>query len=161
MQPVQPALHARGAAENPPNRFEKIALERDPDWNDADEPAPQTQFFKDHSESIICNNDSPDIGFETSVNPYRGCEHGCVYCYARPTHEYLGFSAGTDFESRIMVKLDAPKLLEAELSSRRWRPQVIAISGVTDPYQPIERKLEITRGCLQVLARFRNPIGII
>jgi DNA repair photolyase len=95
------------------------------------------------------------------VNPYRGCEHGCVYCYARPTHEYLGFSAGTDFESRIMVKLDAPKLLEAELSSPKWRPQVIAISGVTDPYQPIERKLEITRGCLQTLTRFRNPVGII
>src|SRR5205807_6200839 len=83
------------------------------------------------------------------------------YCYARPTHEYLGFSAGTDFESRIMVKMDAPKLLETELSSRKWRPQVIAISGVTDPYQPIERKLKITRGCLQVLARFRNPVGII
>ena len=121
----------------------------------------KTIFYRDGSQSIIARNNSPDVGFETSVNPYRGCEHGCVYCYARPTHEYLGFSAGTDFESRIMVKMDAPKLLEAELSSRKWRPQVIAISGVTDPYQPIERKLEITRGCLQVLARFRNPVGII
>src|SRR5437667_12753314 len=161
MHPVQPALHARGAAENPPNRFEKIALERDPDWNDADEPAPQTQFFKHHSESIICNNDSPDIGFETSVNPYRGCEHGCVYCYARPFHEYLGFSAGLDFETKIMVKEQAPELLREELNASKWKPELIAISGVTDPYQPVERKLEITRRCLEVLADFRNPAAII
>src|SRR6266536_4803464 len=91
---------SRGAAENPPNRFEKISLERDPDWNDSDEPAPQTQFFKDHSDSIITTNDSPDVGFEASVNPYRGCEHGCIYCYAWPFHEYLGRSAGLDFETK-------------------------------------------------------------
>src|SRR6266513_2178073 len=161
MQPNAPAFRARGAAENPPNRFEKISLERDPDWNDPDEPAPQTQFFKDHSDSIINTNDSPDVGFEASVNPYRGCEHGCIYCYARPFHEYLGFSAGLDFETIIMVKTEAPSLLEHELSSRKWYPQVIAISGVTDPYQPVERRLRITRGCLEVLARFRNPVGII
>src|SRR5438034_4388255 len=161
MQPNPPTVRARGAAENPPNRFERISLERDPDWNDADEPAPQTQFFKDHSESIICNNDSPDIGFETSVNPYRGCEHGCVYCYARPFHEYLGFSAGLDFETKIMVKENAPELLRRELSSPKWKPQVIAFSGVTDCYQPVERKLKLTRRCLEVLAEFRNPTVIV
>src|SRR5438045_150291 len=155
-------FHARGASVNPGNRFERLHIEEEPpDKPDEDSHPLQTIFFRDFSRSIIARNNSPDVGFETSVNPYRGCEHGCIYCYARPTHEYLGFSAGTDFESRIMVKMDAPKLLEAELSSPRWRPQVIAISGVTDPYQPIERKLEITRGCLQVLSRFRNPVGII
>src|SRR6266568_442247 len=161
MQPNAPAFRARGAAENPPNRFEKISLERDPDWNDPDEPAPQTQFFKDHSDSIINYNDSPDVGFSASVNPYRGCEHGCIYCYARPFHEYLGFSSGLDFETKIMVKENAPKLLREELSSPKWKPQVIAMSGVTDCYQPIERKLKLTRGCLEVLAEFRNPVGIV
>jgi DNA repair photolyase len=95
------------------------------------------------------------------VNPYRGCEHGCIYCFARPTHEYLGLSAGLDFESKIMVKTDAAKLLEEELSSSKWKPQVLVMSGVTDPYQPVERKLRITRGCLEVLAKFRNPLAII
>src|SRR5213082_1436521 len=161
MQPVQPALRARGAAENPPNRFEKISLERDAEWNDPDEPAPQTQFFKDHSDSIINTNDSPDVGFEASVNPYRGCEHGCIYCYARPFHEYLGFSSGLDFETKIMVKENAPNLLRAELSSPKWKPQVIGMSGVTDCYQPVERKLKLTRGCLEVLAECRNPVAII
>ena len=99
--------------------------------------------------------------FESSVNPYRGCEHGCIYCYARPTHEFLGFSAGLDFESRIMVKEDAPELLAKELSSPRWKPQTLVMSGVTDPYQPVERRLQITRRCLEVLARFRNPVAII
>jgi len=152
---------ARGAADNPPNRFEKIALERDPDWSDPDEPAPPTQFFKDHSDSVINYNDSPDVGFEASVNPYRGCEHGCIYCYARPFHEYLGFSAGLDFETRIMVKENAPELLRRELSSPKWTPQVIALSGVTDCYQPVERKLKLTRGCLEVLAEFRNPVAVV
>src|SRR6266704_2844184 len=161
MQPNAPTFRARGTAENPPNRFEKIALERDADWNDPDEPAPQTQFFKDHSDSIITTNDSPDVGFEASVNPYRGCEHGCIYCYARPFHEYLGFSAGLDFETKIMVKLDAPKLLRKELASTKWQPKVIAMSGVTDCYQPVERRLKLTRGCLEVLAEFRNPVAVI
>ena len=101
------------------------------------------------------------MGFEASVNPYRGCEHGCIYCYARPTHEYLGFSAGLDFESRILVKEKAPELLRTELASPRWKPQVIAMCGVTDPYQPVERRLELTRGCLEVLAAFRNPVAIV
>src|SRR2546430_15648707 len=161
MQPNPPTVRARGAAENPPNRFERIALERDADWKDPDGPAPSTQFFKDHSDSIINYNDSPDVGFETSVNPYRGCEHGCIYCFARPTHEYLGFSAGLDFETRIMVKENAPELLRKELSSRKWKPQVVVMSGVTDCYQPIERKLKLTRRCLEVLTDFRNPVAII
>ena len=151
----------RGAAENPLNRFEKIHLERDEDWNPEEDPLPRTQFLKDSSKTIIAYNDSPDIGFEASVNPYRGCEHGCIYFYARPFHEYLGFSAGIDFETKIMVKENAPKLLREELSSPKWKPQVIAMSGVTDCYQPIERKLKLTRGCLEVLAEFRNPVTII
>src|ERR1041384_923765 len=139
-------LHARGASINPANRFDALHFEEEPhDDVDRDSRPRKTVYYRDASQSIIARNHSPDVGFETSVNPYRGCEHGCVYCYALPTHEYLGFSAGTDFESRIMVKMDAPKLLEAELSSRKWRPQVIAISGVTDPYQPIERMFARSR----------------
>jgi DNA repair photolyase len=161
VRPEQVISAHRGAAENPPNRFEKIHLERDEDWNPEEDPLPRTQFLKDSSKSIIAYNDSPDIGFEASVNPYRGCEHGCIYCYARPFHEYLGFSSGLDFESKIMVKENAPKLLREELSSPKWKPQVIAMSGVTDCYQPIERKLKLTRGCLEVLAEFRNPVGIV
>src|ERR1051325_8023961 len=142
------SLPARGAADNPANRFEPIHLERDADWNPDEDPLPRTQFLRDHSRTILARNESPDVGFEVSINPYRGCEHGCIYCYARPTHEYLGFSAGLDFETRIMEKEDAPKLLRDELSSPKWQPQTIAISGVTDPYQPIERRLKPTRGCL-------------
>jgi len=161
VQPEQVISAHRGAAENPLNRFEKIHLERDEDWNPEEYPLPRTQFLKDNTKTIIAYNDSPDIGFEASVNPYRGCEHGCIYCYARPFHEYLGFSAGIDFETKIMVKENAPKLLREELSSPKWKPQVIAMSGVTDCYQPIERKLKLTRGCLEVLAEFRNPVTII
>ena len=161
MLPEQAIAAHRGAAENPPNRFEKVHLERDEDWNPEEDPLPRTQFLKDNSKTIIAYNDSPDIGFEASINPYRGCEHGCIYCYARPFHEYLGFSSGIDFETKIMVKENAPQLLRDELSSPKWKPQVIAISGVTDCYQPIERKLKLTRGCLEVLAEFRNPVGII
>lgn len=156
-----PAPRGRGATDNPPNRFAPLHLERDEDWDPSGEPGPATQFFHDRSASIINYNDSPDIGFEASLNPYRGCEHGCIYCYARPTHEYLGFSAGLDFESRILVKPEAPALLRRELSSPRWRPQTIALSGVTDCYQPVERRLRLTRGCLEVLAEFRNPVGIV
>lgn len=152
---------SRGAGHNPANRFEKIHLERDAEWNPEEDPALNTQFLRDKTSTIIAYNDSPDVGFEASVNPYRGCEHGCIYCYARPTHEYLGFSVGLDFESRIMVKEDAPNLLRTELASPRWKPKVIAMSGVTDPYQPVERRLKLTRGCLQVLAEFRNPVAII
>jgi DNA repair photolyase len=152
---------ARGAGSNPPNRFESISLERDEDWDPEQDPLPRTVFLRDRSSKIITSNDSPDVGFEHSINPYRGCEHGCVYCYARPTHEYLGFSAGLDFETRIMVKEDAPKLLREELSAPGWVPKVIALSGVTDPYQPVERRLKLTRGCLEVLAEFRNPVTVV
>jgi DNA repair photolyase len=161
VQPEQVISAHRGAAVNPPNRFEKIHLERDEDWNPEEDPLPRTQFLKDSSKTVIAYNDSPDIGFEASVNPYRGCEHGCIYCYARPFHEYLGFSSGLEFETKIMVKENAPKLLREELSSPKWKPQVIAMSGVTDCYQPVERKLKLTRGCLEVLAEFRNPVGIV
>jgi DNA repair photolyase len=154
-------IPARGAVDNPTNRFEKIHLEPDAEWNPEEDVSPRTIFLKDHSSTIIAYNDSPDVGFEASVNPYRGCEHGCVYCYARPMHEYLGFSSGLDFETRIMVKERAPELLRRELSSPKWKPQTIAMSGVTDCYQPVERKLKLTRGCLEVLAEFRNPVGII
>ncbi len=157
----QSPIHGRGAGGNPANRFDKLHYERGADDPVDDSPAPTTQFLKDTSRSIIATNDSPDIGFEASINPYRGCEHGCIYCYARPTHEYLGFSAGLDFETKIMVKEDAPELLRKELASRRWQPKVLAISGVTDPYQPIERRLRITRRCVQVLADFRNPVVVI
>jgi DNA repair photolyase len=155
------SIRGRGAAANPANRFEPLHLERDEDWNPDEDPAPTTHFYRDATASIINYNDSPDIGFNASINPYRGCEHGCIYCYARPTHEYLGFSSGLDFESRIMVKDNAPELLRKELASPKWKPQVIAMSGVTDCYQPVERKLKLTRRCLEVLAEFRNPVGIV
>lgn len=154
-------LRGRGAADNPANRFEALHLERAEDWDPAGDPAPRTQFLRDRSKTFINYNDSPDLGFRASINPYRGCEHGCIYCYARPTHEYLGFSAGLDFETRILVKEDAPELLRSELASPKWQPQVIALSGVTDCYQPAERRLQLTRRCLEVLAEFRNPVGIV
>ena len=161
MQAKQFISAHRGAAENPPNRFERLQLEPDANWNPEEDVLPRTQFFKDHSKTVIAHNDSPDVGFQSSLNPYRGCEHGCIYCYARPTHEYLGFSAGLDFESKIMVKEDAPELLRAELMSPKWQPQVIFMSGVTDCYQPVEARLKLTRRCLEVLAEFRNPVFII
>jgi DNA repair photolyase len=156
-----PVIRGRGAADNPANRFVRIDLVPDADAIDPDDPAPSTIFLKDTTRQIIATNDSPDVGFTHSINPYRGCEHGCVYCYARPTHEWLGFSAGLDFESRIMVKLDAPQLLRKEISAPRYEPVMLAMSGVTDCYQPAERKFKITRGCLEVLAEFNNPVGII
>jgi DNA repair photolyase len=155
------SIRGRGSGENPKNRFEEIELQADPEAPEDEQPAPATRFYRDDSKSVIATNDSPDVGFSASVNPYRGCEHGCVYCYARPTHEYLGFSAGLDFETRIMVKSDAPKLLRRELESPSWKPQVVVLSGNTDCYQPAERRLKITRACLEVFAEFRNPVSII
>ncbi|HYF00389.1 MAG TPA: PA0069 family radical SAM protein [Planctomycetota bacterium] len=151
----------RGAAENPRNRFYARSIEPDPEELEAETPSPRTQVIPDKARSIIATNDSPDVGFDASINAYRGCEHGCAYCYARPFHEYLGFSAGLDFETKILVKEDAPELLRRELSSPKWKPRVLAMSGVTDCYQPLERRFELTRRCLRVLADFRNPVVII
>jgi hypothetical protein len=155
------AIKGRGAADNPPNRFELIRYEPLEDGDADERPAPATQFFRDATASIIVTNDSPDVPFSASINVYRGCEHGCVYCYARPYHEYLGFSIGLDFETKIMVKEDAPALLRKELGAKKWQPQILGMSGVTDCYQPIERRLQLTRRCLEVLADFRNPVWII
>lgn len=154
-------IHGRGTALNPPNRFERIHVSPDPETYDADQPPPKTEYFWDDTKSIISWNDSPDLYFDAAINPYRGCEHGCVYCYARPFHEYLGYSAGLDFETKIHVKRNAAELLRREMMKPSWQPQVISISGVTDPYQPIEAKLRVTRSLLQVLAEFRNPVGVI
>lgn len=158
----------RGAVANPPNRFDSLHYACDPDAEGTPEAAdaeaetrPRTLYMRDPARRVLSTNQSPDVGFDTSLNPYRGCEHGCIYCYARPTHEYLGFSPGLDFETRILVKEEAPELLRRELSNPRWTPQVVALSGVTDPYQPVERRMGLTRRCLQVFAEFRNPIAII
>lgn len=161
----------RGTAESPTGRFERLAYEPDGDFRDfeaareaADPTAPPplaTELFRDPTRTVLASNESPDVGFDTSLNPYRGCEHGCSYCYARPTHEYLGLSAGLDFETKIFVKTDAPDLLRRELEKPGWTPRVIALSGVTDAYQPAERRLRLTRRCLEVLAAFRNPVAIV
>jgi DNA repair photolyase len=160
-------IKGRGAQQNPKNRFEKLHIENtEYDQNFVDEEFDQplktrTIFYKDESKSIIAKNDSEDVGFDYSINPYRGCEHGCVYCYARPTHEFLGFSSGIDFESKIMVKEEAPKLLEHELKKKSYVPKLIMFSGNTDCYQPIERRLKLTRELLKVCLKFRNPVSII
>ena len=165
--PRLPVPKGRGASSNPPNRFHPIEVDWDPDWLEEERlrgsagPRVATECFEDHSRSVLSRNDSPDVKFDYSLNPYRGCEHGCIYCYARPSHEYLGYSAGLDFESKIMVKRDAPALLAAELESRRWQPQVIGLSGNTDCYQPAEKHFRLTRACLEVLLEYRNPVEIV
>lgn len=166
-EPMNPARRGRGAQFNPPNRFEAThhELELETVADDEDYLAalgrPPTEYLTDSSRTVIAHNESPDVGFEVSINPYRGCEHGCIYCYARPTHEYLGFSAGLDFETKILVKHEAPDLLKKALSSPRWQPRVLGLSGVTDPYQPLERRLELTRRCLAVLVEFRQAVAVI
>ena len=158
-------IRGRGAASNPKNRFERIEVEP-PDYENLDpeelEPEkPETLYLRDHARSIVTTNDSPDIGFDAGISPYRGCSHGCAYCFSRPNHEYLGFSAGLDFETKILVKENAPDLLRKKLSSPRWEPKPLAMSGSTDVYQPIEKKLRLTRRCLEVFVEFRNPVVII
>ncbi len=157
----------RGATVSPPNRFESAWYEADYEQLEPDDDLlaagrkVATQYLPDQSRSIIVSNDSPDVPFTFSINPYRGCEHGCAYCYARPYHEYLGMNAGIDFETKIMVKHDAPRLLREELNKPSWRPELIAISGVTDCYQPAERQFHITRGLLEVFLEAHHPVGLI
>jgi len=164
---MQEKIKGRGSQFNLPNRFEQIYIDQTSNESDEyfefdeREKKVQTVFYNDHSKSILSKNESPDLGMGYSINPYRGCEHGCIYCYARATHEYLGFSSGLDFETKIMVKRDAAKLLEEAFSKSSWQPETIVVSGNTDCYQPVERKLEITRGCLEVFLKFRNPVAII
>ncbi|HEY5656844.1 MAG TPA: radical SAM protein, partial [Myxococcota bacterium] len=155
---------ARGAAGNPANRFETLACIPEACAPGEPEERPgllRTIFHRDPTRRLLSQNQSPDVGFDTGLNPYRGCEHGCIYCYARPTHEYLGFSAGLDFETRILVKETAPELLHRTFASRHWTPRVVALGTVTDPYQPVERRLRLTRRCLEVFAAFRNPVVIV
>lgn len=155
----------RGALDNPVGRFEPLDVISDPGdaWAQEDSGPRRvaTQIYRDTTKSIISTNDSPDLGMEVTINPYRGCEHGCIYCYARPGHEYLGLSAGLDFETKIFAKPDAPLLLEKKLQSKSWQPKVITFSGVTDCYQPVEKTMRITRGCIEVLRDFRNPVAVI
>src|SRR3954469_22432993 len=157
-------IHGRGARSNASSRYDlQKYVGFDDGWTQEDETPPslRTEVMKDSTRSIIARNSSPDISFNQSINPYRGCEHGCIYCFARPTHAYLGLSPGLDFETKLLVKPDAAKLLEAELSKPSYRPQVIAIGTNTDPYQPTEREMRVTRSILEVLAAFKNPVGIV
>lgn len=157
-----PARRGRGARTNPAGRFESIHLSENPAELDEEELRQvETRYLADRTQSILAENDSPDIPFTYSINPYRGCEHGCVYCYARPSHEYLGFSAGLDFETRILIKEEAPRLLSEALQKPSWEPQVVSLSGNTDPYQPAERELRLTRRCLEVFLEHRNPVSVI
>ncbi len=156
----------RGAVTNPGNRFEASVLEPfDDGWNTlealADLPPLATTLTRDASKSVIAWNTSPDLGFDRAVNPYRGCEHGCVYCYARPTHAYLGYSPGLDFETRLVFKPDVAALLEKEISRPGYVPKTMALGSNTDPYQPVERTLKLTRAILDVLERFGHPVSIV
>ena len=155
--------HGRGARSNATGRFEHEAREAfDEGWAGLDDlEALKTEVVSETAKSIISRNDSPDISFEQSINPYRGCEHGCIYCYARPTHAYLGHSPGLDFETKLYAKTNAAEMLERELAALRYEPKVIALGAVTDPYQPIERRYLITRQILEVLERAQHPVGIV
>jgi DNA repair photolyase len=142
--------------ENPASRFERFRVE----YEEGAPPA-SLDIYEDQSHTILSENDSPDLGFRFSVNPYRGCLHGCAYCYARPSHEYLGFGAGSDFERKLVVKRRAPELLAKAFDKKSWTGELVVFSGNTDCYQPLEKELELTRGCLEVCARYRNPVHVI
>lgn len=165
--PEHGRVRGRGAGLNPGSRFEDIRLHVLGEFLDeqaAEHPEGvrvPTRVYEDDSRTILNRVESPDIGFNWTINPYRGCEHGCIYCYARPGHEYFGLSCGLDFETKVFAKTRAPAMLRAELASPAWSPQTIVMSGVTDPYQPVERRLRITRGVLEVLAACRHPVAII
>jgi len=161
---VDPALRrGRGASNNPSGRFEPVQRERFDDGWDLEEEAPAipTEVTIEKPRTIITRNDSPDISFDRSINPYRGCEHGCSYCFARPTHAFQGLSPGLDFETKLFAKPTAPELLLKEISAPDYRPGTIALGPNTDAYQPIERRFRITRGILEILARFNHPVGIV
>src|SRR5713226_1720180 len=153
----------RGALSNASGRYEPLArVAFDDGWQSLEDLPPfATSVTVDATRKIITRNDSPDIGFDRSINPYRGCEHGCVYCFARPTHAYLGLSPGLDFETKLFVKPEAPELLERELSAPNYQPRTIAIGTNTDPYQPIDRRYQIMRRILEVLERAGHPVGIV
>jgi DNA repair photolyase len=157
--------HGRGSHIEPPNRFTLLSREIDLDALDEEDrnalAHPATHYILERSGSIVSENNSPDIPFRYSINPYRGCLHGCPYCYARPTHEYFGFNAGLDFETKIVVKENAPELFRDFLNRPCWKPESITMSGVTDCYQPAERQFQLTRGCLEVAVEARQPMGII
>jgi DNA repair photolyase len=157
------AIKGRGTALNPPVRFDTLSRDAfDDGWDmREDTPPPQTTLMRDATRSIITRNDSPDLGFDRSINPYRGCEHGCIYCFARPTHAYLGLSPGLDFETKIVFKPEAANLLEKELSKPGYEPRPITLGSNTDPYQPVERTLKITRALLEVLDKFNHPLAIV
>ena len=159
MDRSQEKIKGRGAADNPPGRFETLARSREPETEI--QSRPETVVTLQRARSIIARNDSPDLPFTQSINPYQGCEHGCIYCYARPSHAYLGLSPGLEFETRIFAKENAAELLRKELSRPDYRCELIALGANTDPYQPAERKHRITRGILEVLWEFRNPVGIV
>lgn len=142
--------------QNPPNPW----LSTEVEYLD-DPPAARLEVYEDHTREILSHNDSPDVGFSWSVNPYRGCFHACAYCYARPSHEYLGLGAGTDFERKITVKPEAPRLLREAFNRPSWKGELVVFSGVTDCYQPLEASYRLTRGCLEVCAEYRNPVGLI
>lgn len=162
-----PAPKGRGTPLKPPNRFDRIVVEDDWEHLEHDEDhlasllRVSTEYLPDNSRTIISENDSPDLPFRYSLNPYRGCSHGCSYCYARPTHEYLGLNAGLDFESKIYVKQRAPELFRDWLARDKYEPEVVVFSGVTDCYQSAERDYRLTRRCLEVALEARQPIGII
>jgi DNA repair photolyase len=157
-----PARRGRAAAYNPPTRFDPLYLEEDPEaLEEAERRRVPTEFFADQTRQVLSKNDSPDIPFTFSINPYRGCEHGCIYCYARPSHEYLGFSAGLDFETKIVVKRDIALRLAEAFEKPSWKPQPVMVSGNTDCYQPAERRLRLTRACLEVFLAYRNPVSLI
>lgn len=153
----------RGAVSNDAGRFEQFATEATDDGWDIDEDVPplRTEVSDEIARTLITYNKSPDLPFDRSINPYRGCEHGCVYCFARPTHAYLGLSPGLDFETRLIARSNAPDVLRRELSARRYKVATIALGTNTDPYQPIDKSREITRACLQVLSDFQHPVGIV
>lgn len=158
------AIKSRGSGINPPGRFESSISVIDPDLDfapDSEAPALKTEYFKDAAKSIVASNDSPDIPFRLSINPYKGCEHGCVYCFARPSHSYWGLSPGLDFETKIFVKENAADLLRKHLSKTSYQCEWIALGANTDPYQPIEKERQITRQLLQVMSEFNQPVGIV